>query len=161
MGKKDKNANEQSKPELMQAFLKVDCPLDEKGGKAPTVVLRWASNESYTADLVKLDGVVVESSGYFNDEEPWAEEDSWRICSMIADMCRSGHKAQAEMPQRNAFCEHLAYAYSILCDYVKDFDDDCTMSKETAETLIRGAIDRIVRAGQCFGFKLDQYRSDD
>lgn len=161
MGKKDKKVKETSGPELMQAFLKVDCTLAEKGGKAPKIVLRRASDESYTADLVKLDGVVVESNGDFKDEEPWADEDSWRVCSMIADVCRAGHKAQAESPQRSAFCEHLAYAYSILCDYVKEFDDDYTMSKETAETLIRGAIDRIVMAGKCFGFNLDKYRSDD
>jgi hypothetical protein len=44
---------------------------------------------------------------------------------------------------------------------VKEFYGDYTMSKETVETLIRGAIDRIVRAGKCFGLRLDQYRSDD
>ena len=156
-----KEGKESKVSEIMQAFLKVDCKLGGEGGKAPMVVLRRASDKSHAADLVELDGVVVESDGGFKDDELWAEEDSWRICSKIAEMCRAGNKAQIESPQRSSFCEHLAYAYSILCDYVKEFDDDYTMSKETAETLIRGAIDRIVSAGKCFGFRLDQYRSDD
>ncbi len=160
MGKKSEKLKPVG-PDIMQAFLKVDCTWSEKGGRAPRVVLRRASDESHTADLVKLDGVVVESNDDFKDDEPWAEEDSWNICSKIAEMCKAGNKAQIESPQRSSFCEHLAYAYSILCDYVKEFDDDYTMSKETAETLIRGAIDRIVMAGKCFGFRLDQYRSDD
>lgn len=148
--------------ELMQAFLKVDCSkLGGEGGKAPMVVLRRASDQSYAFDLVKLDGVVVESNEDFKDDEPWDESDSWLICSKVADVCRAGNEAQIDSPHRSSCCENLAYAYSILCDYVKEFDDDYTMSKETAETLIRGAIDRIVRAGKCFGFRLDQYRSDD
>ena len=56
--------------------------------------------------------------------------------------------------------EHLAYAYSILCDYLKEFDDDYTMSKETAETLIRAAADRIVLAGKEIGVELDKWRVD-
>lgn len=56
--------------------------------------------------------------------------------------------------------EHLAYAYSILCDYLKEFDGDYTMSKETAETLIQGAADRIVLAGKEIGVELDKWRVD-
>ena len=56
--------------------------------------------------------------------------------------------------------EHLTYAYSVLCDFAKDMDGDWTMSKETAETLIRGAIDRIVAAGKCVGMNLNNYRED-
>ncbi len=156
-----KNRAKKCPPGLMQAFLKVDCKIGGEGGKAPMVVLRRASDESHTADLVKLDGVVVESDGGFKDDELWAEEDSWRICSKIAEMCGAGNKAQTEPPQRSSFCEHLAYAYSILCDCARECDGDWMMSKETWETLIRSAIDRIVSAGKCFGFRLDQYRSDD
>ena len=144
--------------ELMQAYLKVDCM---GSGNPPRIVLRKASDESHTADLVLLPGVVVEVGGAFPDCAKWSEQDSWEICSKVAERLRLAEKTEKEAPSRNAYCEHLAYAYSILCDYVKEFDDDYTMSKETAETLIRGAIDRIVRAGKCFGFRLDQYRSDD
>lgn len=56
--------------------------------------------------------------------------------------------------------EHLAYAYSILCDYLKEFDGDYTMSKETAETLIQGAAHRIVLAGRAIGIELDKWRVD-
>ena len=144
--------------ELMQAYLKADSG---ESGDAPRIVLRKASDESHTADLVLLPGVVVESSDEFADCAKWSEQDSWEICSKVAERLRLAEKTEKEAPGRNAYCEHLAYAYSILCDYVQEFDDDYTMSKETAETLIRGAIDRIVRAGKCFGLRLDQYRSDD
>ena len=56
--------------------------------------------------------------------------------------------------------EHLMYAYSVLRDFAKDMDGDWTMSKETAETLIQGAIDRIVAAGKCVGMNLNNYRED-
>lgn len=56
--------------------------------------------------------------------------------------------------------EHLTYAYSVLCDFAKDMDGDWTMSKETAETLVQGAIDRIVAAGKCVGMNLNNYRED-
>jgi len=144
--------------ELMQAYLKVDCM---GSGNPPRIVLRKASDESITADLVLLPGVVVEASGDFPDCSKWSEKDSWEICSKVAERLRLAERTEKDTPKRNAYCEHLAYAYSILCDYVQEFDDDYTMSKETAETLIRGAIDRIVSAGKCFGFRLDQYRSDD
>ena len=150
--------NESKCSELMQVYLKVDCM---GSGNPPRIILRKASDESHTADLVRLPGVVVEVSGTFPDCAKWSEQDSWEICSKVAERLRLAEKTEKEAPGRNAYCEHLAYAYSILCDYVQEFDDDYTMSKETAETLIRGAIDRIVSAGKCFGFRLDQYRSDD
>ena len=137
----------------LQAYLKVS-------GGAPRIVLRRASDESYAADLVLLPGVVVEASGTYPDYAAWSEQDSWAVCSKVAERMRLAERTEKDAPNRNAYCEHLAYAYSILCDYVLEFDDDYTMSKETAETLIRGAIDRIVRAGKCFGLRLDQYRSD-
>lgn len=56
--------------------------------------------------------------------------------------------------------EHLTYAYSVLRDFAKDMDGDWTMSKETAETLIQGAIDRIVAAGKYVGMDLNNYRED-
>ena len=56
--------------------------------------------------------------------------------------------------------EHLTYAYSVLCDFAKGMNGDWSMSKETAETLVRRAIDRIVAAGKCVGMNLDNYRED-
>lgn len=67
----------------------------------------------------------------------------------------NGHEQTDEKLQ-----EHLMYAYSVLRDFVKDMDGDWTMSKETAETLIQGAIDRIVAAGKCVGMDLNNYRED-
>jgi len=154
--KTDKNESKVS--ELMQAYLKVDCM---GSGNPPRIVLRKASDESHTADLVFLPGVVVEVSGAFPDCAKWSEQDSWEICSKVAERLRLAEQTEKDTTKRNAYCEHLAYAYSILCDCAKECDGDWTMSKETWETLIRGAIDRIVRAGKCFGFRLDQYRSDD
>jgi hypothetical protein len=149
--------NESKGAELMQAYLKVIWG----SANAPMIVLRKASDESHSADLVPLPGVVMEANEGILDCAKWSEHDSWEVCSKVADRLGLAEKMEKEAPSRNAYCEHLAYAYSILCDYVKEFYGDYTMSKETAETLIRGAIDRIVRAGKCFGLRLDQYRSDD
>ena len=137
---------------IMQAFLEV------KGDKPPSVTLRPASDDSYPATLVILKDVVVE----VDDDKSQTEDDAWKVCGMIADKCREAEEHEdAHMSIRNAMCEHLAYAYSILCDYVKEFDDDYTMSKETAETLIRGVMDRIVSAGKCIDLNLKNYRSED
>ena len=136
---------------LMQAFLKVN------GDEAPQLVLLPKEKDSYPANLVLLDGVVV-------DERPvgeYSEEDAWDACSKVAELCRAGNKVQIESPQRNSFCEHLAYAYSILCDCARECDGDWLMSKETWETLIRSAIDRIVAAGKCLDFRIDNYRTVD
>ena len=153
-----KERKESKVSELMQAYLKVDCM---GSGNPPMIVLRKASDESRIADLVMLPGVVADVEGVFQDCDKWSEQDSWDICSEIAERLRIAEKTEKEAENRKAYSEHLAYAYSILCDYVKKFDDDYTMSKETAETLIRGAIERIARAGKCFGLRLDQYRTDD
>ena len=134
---------------LMQAFLKVS------GDDSPTLVFRPKESGSYPANLVLLNGVVIDAE----DETSFNEEDSWVACAKVAEMCRLGN--EYGVSARNALCEHLAYAYSILCDYLGETEGDWLMSKETSETLIRGAIDRIVRAGKCFGFSLDKYRSDE
>ena len=152
------NKDELKGAELMQAYLKVDCM---GSGNPPMIVLRKASDESHIADLVMLPGVVADVEGVFQDCDKWSEQDSWDICSEIAERLRIAEKNEKEAENRKRYSEHLAYAYSILCDYVKEFDGDYTMSKETAETLICGAIERIVRAGKCFGLRLDQYRIDD
>lgn len=144
--------------ESMQACLKVDCG---DSGDAPKIALRKASDKSHFADLVPLPGVVVELGGDFPDDGRWTEKDAFLVCSKLAEKLRTAERCEKNLQGMNAFREHLAYAYSILCDYVQEYDGDWMMSKETGETLIRGAIDRIVRAGKCFGFRLDQYRSDD
>ena len=143
---------------LMQAYLKVDCI---GSGEAPSIVLRNASYESHEADLVPLPGIVVESSGEFKGYEKWSEKCSWDVCSKVSERLRLAELTEKDANNMDAYCENLAYAYSILCDYLKVFDGDYTMSNETAETLIRGAIDRIMRAGKCFGLMLDQYRRED
>lgn len=71
-----------------------------------------------------------------------------------------GDKQDGHGQMNEKLREHLTYAYSVLCDFAKDMDGDWTMSKETAETLIRGAIDRIVAAGKCVGMNLNNYRED-
>jgi hypothetical protein len=68
------------------------------------------------------------------------------------------HEGHRQMDEK--LREHLTYAYSVLRDFAKDMDGDWTMSKETAETLIQGAIDRIVAAGKCVGMNLNNYRED-
>ena len=140
------------KKKRMQVFLEV------KGAEHPKVVLRPASDDSYPANLVMLKDVVVE----VDEDKYWTEDDAWNVCGKIADKCREVEECEdANMSGRNAICEHLTYAYCILCDYLRETEGDWLMSKETSETLIRGAIERLVWAGKCVGFKLDEYRSDD
>lgn len=71
-----------------------------------------------------------------------------------------GDKHEGHRQMNEKLIEHLTYAYSVLRDFAKDMDGDWTMSKETAETLIQGAIDRIVAAGKCVGMNLNNYRED-
>lgn len=147
--KKDKKTEKPTG--LMQLYLKVN------GDECPTLTMLPLEQRSYPANLVPLQGCVVESTGDFAE----CEDEAWKACQKVSEMCREGATALVAVPQSNAMGEHLAYAYSILCDYLKEFDGDYTMSKETAETLMRGARDRVVRAGKCVGFELDKYRSDD
>ena len=149
MGGKNKDDCEKVACGAQQVYISVE------GACIPTIAIRPADMKSYPANMVKLEGAVVELSG------SRGEKSAWDIAQRISELCRLGNEAESEMGNRNAMCEHLAYAYCILADYVKEFDGDFTMSKETAETLIRGAIDRIVSAGKCFGFKLDNYRTGD
>ena len=135
----------------MQAFLKVN------GDEAPQLVLIPKEKDSHPANLVLLEGVVVDG----HPVGEYSEEDAWNACSKVAELCRAGQESLSKVGLHNAFCEHLAYAYSILCDCAKECDGDWTMSKETWETLIRAAIDRIVSAGKCLDFNLGEYRSDD
>lgn len=148
-----KNPSEDGgKRKLMQVFLEV------KGAEHPKVVLRPASDDSYPANLVMLKDVVVE----VDEDKYWTEDDAWNVCGKIADKCREVEECEdANMSGRNAICEHLTYAYCILCDYLRETEGDWLMSKETSETLIRGVIERLVLAGKCVGFKLDEYRIDD
>lgn len=127
------------------------------GDGIPDLYLRKPldSGEGYQANMTPLDGMLVDCPAECK------EENAWSIVQRLSDLCRLGSEAESKMGNRNSMCEHLAYAYSILVDYVKEFDGDFTMSKETAETLIRGAMDRIVSAGKCIGFELDKYRTED
>lgn len=134
---------------MQQVYISVE------GACLPTIAIRPADVKTHPANMVELKGAIVELSG------GRGEKSAWDIAQRVSDLCRLGNEAESEMGNRNAMCEHLAYAYSILVDYVKEFDGDFTMSKETAETLIRGAMDRIVSAGKCFGFELDKYRTED
>lgn len=146
-----KNKAKECPPGLMQAFLKVN------GDEAPQLVLLPKEKDSHPANLVLLDGVVVDG----RPVGEYSEEDAWNACSKVAELCRAGQEALSKVGLRNAFCEHLAYAYSILCDCARECDGDWLMSKETWETLIRSAIDRIVSAGKCLDFDIGQYRSED
>ena len=137
------------KPCLMQLFLEV------KEDSSPKLVAQPADKGSYPANLVMLKGCVIES------KEDMDEQECWDAAGKVAEMCAEGLEAQSKTSPMNSLLEHLTYAYSILCDYVLEFDGDYTMSNETAETLIRGAMYRIVSAGKCFGFQLDKYRRDD
>lgn len=139
------------KRKLMQAFLKVS------GDEPPRIVLQPDEKNSYPANYVLLKGVVVEMP---EDEIALTEDDAWATCGRVADLCRLGHEVEENSGNRSSLCEHLTYAYSILCDYLREAEGDWLMSKETSETLIRGAIDRIVRAGKCVDFNLDNYRRD-
>lgn len=149
MGGKNRDEGEGVACGTQQVYISVE------GACIPNIAIRPADMKSYPANMVKLEGAVVEFSG------SRGEKSAWDIAQRISELCRLGNEAESEMGNRNAMCEHLAYAYCILSDYVKEFDGDFTMSKETAETLIRGAMDRIVSAGKCFGFELDKYRTED
>ena len=149
MAGKNKDDGERVACGTQQVYISVE------GACLPTIAIRPADVKSHPANMVKLEGAVVELPG------SRGEKSAWDIAQRISDLCRMGNEAESEMGNRNAMCEHLAYAYSILVDYVKGFDGDFTMSKETAETLIRGAMDRIVCAGKCIGFELDKYRTED
>ena len=138
-----------AKKKLMQLFLKVN------EDTSPQLVSRPQEEESYPANLVMLKGCVIES------KEDMDEQDCWDAAGKVAEMCANGLEAQKNTPQMNSLREHLTYAYSILCDYLREAEGDWLMSKETSETLIRGAIDRIVFAGKCADFNLENYRSDD
>ena len=133
----------------MQLFLKVN------DDSSPQLVAQPADKGSHPANLVILKGCVIES------KEDMDEQDCWDAAGKVAEMCAEGLKAQKDTPQMNSLREHLTYAYSILCDYLRETEGDWLMSKETSETLIRCAIDRIVCAGKCADFNLENYRSED
>lgn len=137
------------KPCLMQLFLKV------KEDSSPQLVAQPADKGSYPANLVMLKGCVIES------KEDMDEQDCWDAAGKVAEMCAEGLEAQSKTSPMNSLREHLTYAYSILCDYLRETEGDWLMSKETSETLIRSAIDRIVWAGKCADFNLENYRSED
>ena len=133
----------------MQLFLKVN------EDSSPQLVAQPADKGSYPANLVILKGFVIES------KEDMDEQDCWDAAGKVAEMCAAGNVAQGTTSQMNSLREHLTYAYCILCDYLRETEGDWLMSKETSETLIRSAIERLVWAGKCVDFKLDEYRSDD
>lgn len=134
---------------LVQLFLKVN------DDSSPQLVAQPADKGSYPANLVMLKGCVIES------KEDMDEQDCWDAAGKVAEMCAEGLEAQSKTSPMNSLREHLAYAYSILCDYLRETEGDWLMSKETSETLIRSAIDRIVWAGKCADFNLENYRSKD
>ena len=133
----------------MQLFLEVNAD------SSPKLVAQPADKGSYPANLVILRGCVIESKEDMDDQE------CWDAAGKVAEMCAEGLKAQGKTPQMNSLREHLTYAYCILCDYLRETEGDWLMSKETSETLIRSAIERLVWAGKCVDFKLDEYRSED
>lgn len=150
--KDEKQSEEKGKTRLMQAFLKVS------GDEPPRIVLQPKEKNSYPADYVPLKGVVVEMP---EDEIALTEDDAWTTCGRVADLCRLGHEVEENAGNRSGLCEHLTYAYCILCDYMREKEGYWLMSNETSETLIRSAIERLVCAGKCVDFKLDEYGSDD
>ena len=130
---------------MVQLFLSIN------GGELPQLVSQPIEKKSYAANRVLLPGCVVEVS-----DNP-DENEAWEACGKVSDLCREGQKSLSATSTRNACCEHLSYAYSLLCDYVTDkFSADCLMSDETAETVLRGAIDRIKWAASCLDFKLEE-----
>ena len=133
----------------MQLFLEVNDYSSLK------LVAQPADKGSYPANLVILKGCVIES------KEDMDEQDCWDAAGKVAEMCAEGLKAQGKTPQMNSLGEHLTYAYCILHDLLRETDGDWLMSKETTETLIRSAIERIVWAGECADFNLENYRSED
>lgn len=133
----------------MQLFLEVN------DYSSPKLVAQPADKGSYPANLVILKGCVIES------KHDMDEQDCWDAAGKVAEMCAEGLKTQGKTSQMNSLREHLTYAYSILCDYLRETEGDWLMSKETSETLIRSAIDRIVWAGKCADFNLENYRSED
>ena len=147
---KEKNPVEESKKKLMRFFLEVN------GDGSPRIVLQPADKGSHPANYVPLHGVELEIS----EDRDFTEDDAWAVSGRVSDLCRMGYESESRIGNRAGVCEHLSYAYNILVDYLRETDGDWLMSKETSETLIRGAIERIVNAGKCIGFDLDYYRGD-
>ena len=118
-----------------------------KGDDLPTVVARPLKENSYPANYVPIPGCVVEV------HRGITENDAFEVASEIARLCKGG-----QLLQTGGINEHLAYAWSILCDLVKDIEGDFMFSKETAETLVRGAMDHIRKAGKDIGFDCEECR---
>ena len=116
-------------------------------------LLFYLNREVTCVATVKLDvpedGEVVAMRVYVEQEE--GDED---VGEVVEDI---GGKPNGHEQMNEKLRVHLAYAHSVLCDFAKK-DGACTMSKETAETLVQGAIDRIVAAGKCVGLNLNNYR---
>lgn len=145
-----KQEDEEKAPSGMQQVY-----LSMNGDRLPSIAVRPVESKSYPANLAMLRGVVVDMPGECK------EDNAWDIINRLVNLCRLGNEYESIVHKYSAAAEHLAYVYSILCDYLKEFDGDYTMSKETAETLIRGAIDRLKWLGQCIGCEIENYRSED
>lgn len=134
---------------LMQLFLKVN------GDSCPQLVAQPADKQSYPANLVILNGCVIES------KEDMDEQDCWVAAGKVADMCRSGWETIRKAGMRNAICDHLDYAYRLLCDYADTAEGGRTLSDATKDALLKAALARIEQACTCVDFALDKYGTED
>lgn len=127
--------------EYRQVYIKV------AGDSDPVMVTRPLKDNSYPANYVPIPGCVVEI------HRGITENDAFKVAGEIARLCKGG-----QLLQTGGLHEHLAYAWSILCDLIKDTEGDFMFSKETVETLIRGAMDHIRKAGKDIGFDCEECR---
>lgn len=121
-----------------------------KGDDLPTVVARPLKENSYPSNYVPIPGCVVEI------HRGITENDAFKVAGEIARLCKGG-----QLLQTGGLHEHLAYAWSILCDLIKDIEGDFMFSKETAETLVRGVMDHVRKAGKDIGFDCEEYRDSE
>lgn len=128
---------------LAQLFLDVD----DTGDRVPELVARPADEKSHPANLLLLKGAVVEVGDEFDAQT------GWDAAGRVAELCRLG--SEMDGPQHAALCEHLSYVHAILADCVLNASGGGPLTSESLETLLRGAIDRCVRAGKCVGFSLE------
>ena len=137
------NTKKSEELEYRQMYLEVN------GDKLPTVVARPLKERSYPANHVPIPGCVVEI------HRSVTEKDAFNIAGEIRRLCGGGQLLNCGVIQ-----EHLAYAWSVLSDLIKGVECDFTFSKETAETLVRGAMDHIRKAGKGIGFDCEEYREE-
>lgn len=104
------------------------------------------------ANLVVLPGIEAPDT----DELGGDDAIGFDLAGRLVSACVAAKELKSS--SRFAMCEHLGFAYAVLCDLVMlvGASSTDTVSEESVEALIRTAIDRVQRAGKAVGFKLGE-----